>query len=350
MSTRKPTTRNRALRPTTESLEDRQLLSGVVSGTDIDGDQWVLQLIGPGSLVVAKQPGADGTPAPLNSQTQIKSITIGGLDPQKSRLVGQVTKGTNGDGKVFFQQLDELPSKSQQLSGATGPSRSRSPTSGSPIRPPPAARARRTRSQSRFRTGSAPCNSAVSTPRSVRWIPRPRPRRATSLPSRSGCPSSAEPGSSSISRSAARSRFPPPEPRRRRRPSSTVSRSVSRAASTCSRPTRLSGTPTRPPASSSTRMRTPRALEDLGDLRDLRCGPLPGDARLHGGLTGQIGNVRIGGNATNFSTLVFDATGTGQAKITQLLGWGRDEQRAASSPPTGSETSSLVAGWTRSTS
>src|SRR4051794_29078974 len=117
MSTRKPSPRNRALRPSAEDLENRQVLSAVVSGTDIDGDQWILRLIGPGSLVVAKQNGANGNPAPLNSQTQINSITIGGLNPSQSRLVGTVTKAADGDGKVFFQNLIELPSKSVRLSG-----------------------------------------------------------------------------------------------------------------------------------------------------------------------------------------------------------------------------------------
>src|SRR4051794_2504520 len=121
MSTRKPSPRNRAVRPEAEDLENRQVLSAVVSGTDIDGDQWVLRLIGPGSLVVAKQNGEDGNPAPLNSQTQINSITIGGLDPTQSRLIGTVTKASAGDGKVFFQDLVELPSKSVRLAGGDGP-------------------------------------------------------------------------------------------------------------------------------------------------------------------------------------------------------------------------------------
>ena len=50
MSTRKPSPPNRSLRPAAEDLETRQLLSGVASGTDIDGDTWTLRLVGPGSL------------------------------------------------------------------------------------------------------------------------------------------------------------------------------------------------------------------------------------------------------------------------------------------------------------
>ena len=65
-------------------------------------------MIGPGSLNVVKQDGADGNPAPLNSQTEINSITVAGTDPLSSRLVGTVHKGPNGDGKVFFNTFDEL--------------------------------------------------------------------------------------------------------------------------------------------------------------------------------------------------------------------------------------------------
>ncbi len=39
---------------------------------------------------------------------------------------------------------------------------------------------------------------------------------------------------------------------------------------------------------------------------------------LQGAVTGAIGNVRIGGNATNFSTIVNDATGSGNARITNF--------------------------------
>ena len=99
----------RALRPTAEDLESRQLLAAMVSGTDVDGDTWTLRLIGPGSLTVVKQAGADGNPAPLNSATEIDTITVAGTNPLSSQLVGTVKKGPNGDGKVFFNTFDELP-------------------------------------------------------------------------------------------------------------------------------------------------------------------------------------------------------------------------------------------------
>ena len=120
MATRKPSPRTRAIRPSAEDMESRQLLSGVVSGTDIDGDTWTLRLIGPGTLNVIKQVGSDGNPAPLNSTTQINTITVAGTDPLASRLIGTVHKGANGDGKVFFQTFNELPSHSERLSTGLG--------------------------------------------------------------------------------------------------------------------------------------------------------------------------------------------------------------------------------------
>src|SRR6266511_6332775 len=96
MATRKPSPRNRAVRPAAEDLESRHLLSKVVSGTDIDGDTWTLRLFGRGSLTVVKQPIDPTTSdslAPLNSATEINQIIVGGTDPLHTRLVGHVTKG-----------------------------------------------------------------------------------------------------------------------------------------------------------------------------------------------------------------------------------------------------------------
>jgi hypothetical protein len=120
MATRKPSPRNRALRPAAEDLESRQLLSGTVSGTDIDGDTWTLKLIGPGTLNVTKQVGADGNPSPLSSETEINAITVGGTDPLTSRLIGTVKKAAGGDGKVFFQTYTELGADSDNLASGLG--------------------------------------------------------------------------------------------------------------------------------------------------------------------------------------------------------------------------------------
>ena len=119
MSTRKQSPRTRAFRPEADALESRQLLSAVVTGSDSKGDTWTLRLIGPGQLTVVKQNGANGSPAPLNSATDIAKIIIGGTNPQTSRLVGTVnTVGKGSDGRVFFENLTETPSVSEKLQGS----------------------------------------------------------------------------------------------------------------------------------------------------------------------------------------------------------------------------------------
>lgn len=121
MSTRKHSPRNRAYQPAADRLEDRQLLSALVSGTDAQGDVWTLRLIGPGDLTVVKQNGPDGNPAPLNSATNISQIIIGGTDPTQSRVVGTlVSKGVGSDGRVTFNQLTELPGRSNKLGTGQG--------------------------------------------------------------------------------------------------------------------------------------------------------------------------------------------------------------------------------------
>ncbi|MFO0950799.1 MAG: hypothetical protein U0835_06510 [Isosphaeraceae bacterium] len=113
MSTGKRSPRPRGYRPAADLLETRQLLSGVVTGNDIDGDAWSLRLIGPGNITVVKQDDATGNPAPLNSATEIRQIIVGGTLANQSKLIGQVKKGPNGDGKVFFQQMQGIPGRSQ---------------------------------------------------------------------------------------------------------------------------------------------------------------------------------------------------------------------------------------------
>ncbi|CAN5618910.1 hypothetical protein BH23PLA1_BH23PLA1_44300 [soil metagenome] len=105
-------------RPRSEALEARQLLTTVIRGVDLDGDSYVLALLGPGDLTVINQPGPDGLPVPLGEPALIASISIGGANPGSTRLVGRVTPGASGDGRVFFQNLVELPSL--PLPGAVG--------------------------------------------------------------------------------------------------------------------------------------------------------------------------------------------------------------------------------------
>jgi hypothetical protein len=120
MSIRKDLGRSRALRPSAESLEVRQLLSATVSGTDTAGDQWTLTLLGKGALQVIKQNDSTGNPGALNSATEIKSITISGTDPHSSRLIGTVVKAAGSDGRVFFNNLNEIPNHSDLLAGGLG--------------------------------------------------------------------------------------------------------------------------------------------------------------------------------------------------------------------------------------
>ncbi len=113
MSMRKHLGRSLALRPSAERLEGRQLLSATVSGTDTAGDHWTLTLQGHGTIQVVKQTDpTTGAPGTLNSATEIKSITISGTDPFDSKLIGTVTPAAGSDGRVFFQQLNEVQNRS----------------------------------------------------------------------------------------------------------------------------------------------------------------------------------------------------------------------------------------------
>jgi hypothetical protein len=121
MAMRKHPSRFRAIRPSTESLEERQLLSGVVSGVNTEGDAWQLTLTGPGIISVTKQPATTGgTPTSLTSPTEINNITIAGTDPLHTRLIGTVTPSGKGDGRVFFQTFTEIQSRNQKGTGGNG--------------------------------------------------------------------------------------------------------------------------------------------------------------------------------------------------------------------------------------
>jgi hypothetical protein len=104
-----------------EGLETRQLLSSkTITGQDVDGDQWVLRLIGPGDLRVTKQDDASGNAQTLDSASLINSIDIGGANPLTTRLVGKVKRGPSGDGKVFFGQMTEVGGRSEGTAGTNG--------------------------------------------------------------------------------------------------------------------------------------------------------------------------------------------------------------------------------------
>lgn len=99
------------------ALEDRLVLSQVIQGVDIDGDQWFLRLVGPGSIRVINQPDGTGNPVPLGTPALIQSIEIAGTASLTSRLIGEVKKADGGDGRVFFQQMSQFGGNS--LSGTS---------------------------------------------------------------------------------------------------------------------------------------------------------------------------------------------------------------------------------------
>ena len=111
--------RPRTFRPMPDALEGRQLMARMISGTDIDGDIWTLKLTGPGDLRVTTQPDASGNPTSLSSPALINTITITGANPNSTRLVGTVKKGSSGDGRVYFQDLTELGRTFRDTQGGT---------------------------------------------------------------------------------------------------------------------------------------------------------------------------------------------------------------------------------------
>ncbi|MDG3004315.1 hypothetical protein [Paludisphaera mucosa] len=80
--------------------------TAVVNGTDADGDKWTLTLYGPGTMNVVDQQGDAFTKATASTPDLINTITVAGTVTHSSRLVGTVQKGDSGDGKVFFQNLN----------------------------------------------------------------------------------------------------------------------------------------------------------------------------------------------------------------------------------------------------
>ena len=313
MATRKPSPRLRALRPTAEDLESRQLLAAMVSGTDVDGDTWTLRLMGPGSLTVVKQNGPDGTPAPLNSQTEINSITVGGTNPLQSRLVGTVKKGPNGDGKVFFNTFTELENHSEHLSGVglgllaiTMPNfwlGNTTPTTST----------------------ATPVTPAITIPDGVSTFKfggvdtthnqvNPPPSTATSnhfdvglgLPAYGGTTIIIDKSISSTQSVASTSGGSP----------TIIQHGVDFGVLgrvDLFQANEIDGNALNPPGQFSDQVTTATGMGGT-NLVSSTNGSAPLAASL-GAVTGQIGDVRIGGNATNFTTLVTDNTGVSGAKI-----------------------------------
>jgi hypothetical protein len=96
------------------------LLSATVSGTDTAGDQWTLTLHGSGTLQVVKQDDSTGNPGALDSATEIKSITVSGTNPANSVLTGTVKPAPGSNGEVFFENLNEISNVSDRIGGGLG--------------------------------------------------------------------------------------------------------------------------------------------------------------------------------------------------------------------------------------
>jgi hypothetical protein len=80
-----------------------------VSGTDPDGAHWTLKLYGPGSLNVVDANGNAFTKATSNTPDSINTITIAGTSTTETRLVGTVTPAPDGNSNVYFQNLVVSP-------------------------------------------------------------------------------------------------------------------------------------------------------------------------------------------------------------------------------------------------
>lgn len=109
-----------SFRPTPEGLEGRRLLSGFARGVDSDGDVWTLRLVGPGELRVINQPSSTGAAVPLGQPAQISEIDVAGTAPLASRLEGRVRKAAGGDGKVFFETFRQLGASTTRNTGPAG--------------------------------------------------------------------------------------------------------------------------------------------------------------------------------------------------------------------------------------
>ncbi len=120
MATNQPQSRSRAIRPSAECLEGRQLLSGTVSGMNTAGDQWTLTVLGKGKVQVLKQNDSTGSPAALNSATEIRSIILSGTDPTSTRLVETVKPAAGSSGRIYFQNLTEQPNRSDRTGNNLG--------------------------------------------------------------------------------------------------------------------------------------------------------------------------------------------------------------------------------------
>jgi hypothetical protein len=323
MATRKASSRNRALLPTAEDLESRKLLSKVVSGTDIDGDTWTLRLIGPGSLNVTKQVDANGNPSPLNSTTQINKITIAGTDPLASRVIGRVHKATHGDGKVFFQTLEAIGTHSLELPSGLGLLSINMPAfwlgKTTPAGTTPTTNVTPSitvhNGVDTLRFGGV--DTTVGQPATLPSTPTPTSDMynvTLGLPAYGGTRVIIDKSISSSQQAPSSTAGGTP---------TTVQHGVDFAVSgrlSLFQANEIVGDAAHPPGQFTDLVST--ATGTGGTIVDSSAAGtapfLTTDATLSGGATGQIGNLRIGGNATNLTAVVSDAIGNANARITNF--------------------------------
>lgn len=332
MSTRKHTTPSRGFRPEANDLESRQLLSGVVTGIDSKGDAFTLRLTGPGSLSVVKQNGLDGKPAALSSATDINTITIGGTDPTRSRLVGTVQEGAGSDGRVFFQQMSGLPARSEKFPSAglgilsidmpnfwlanTTPASSTPPTpaTATTITLPDGVETLRFGGVDTTVNQQTPTSTTASTQDAVTLgLPIYRGTRII------------------IDRSVSSTQVTPPTPATATapaRPGTTVQHGVLFAVSgrlSLFQANSIEGDPATPPGPFRNALNTTATSTSTSGIGGTvvasgtaGTSPFFTNGQIKGQATGQIGDLRVGGNATNLITLAEDGTNSGGDKVSNF--------------------------------
>jgi len=325
MSTRKHSPRTRGFRPEADALETRQMLSGVVSGFDSKGDAFTLRLVGPGALSVVKQDGPDGKPPALSSATDINTITIGGTDPTRSRLTGTVVKGANSDGRVFFQQMIGLPARSVQFpSAGLGLVSINMPnfwlgntTASTATNPAPAASILLPDGVETLRFGGV--DTTFNRPAPTSTTTSDADTVTLGLPTFGGTRVIIDKAISSSQAvpAAPTATNPNPSP-------TTAQHGVTFAVAgrlSLFQANEIDGNAVTPPGQFLNE--NPAAKGSGGTTvfsGTVGTSPFLANGEIKGaGITGQIGDVRVGRNATNFTTLVNDATQSGNDRISNFF-------------------------------
>ena len=111
----------RGYRPTWDNLEGRTLLSKVLSGTDVDGDRWVLRLVGPGD-VASGQPDRRERRLRAAGRHPHSSTRSRWPEPTPSFRAWLVPsrQAEGGDGRVYFQNMAQLNGKAVGVIATVG--------------------------------------------------------------------------------------------------------------------------------------------------------------------------------------------------------------------------------------